>query len=277
MGPDVHLSLSPKQACRLPGLRLFPGAPQLENSLAPPLPPLDRLAKKKKTVKKKKVKSEEAAVPSLPAPAGGQAVGKEAGRPWATPESDLTVSTEAPALGQLGLRIPEMKDTAMERVGQALSKVIDSLEATDGWGRPLEPPDQSFRTDLPGDPPSEGPSLGGFGQGLPSPMDFYRFTVENPNIAATGGGHHDSAGHGQPPHVPGGPEAPGQEEEGGEGEAAGPAVASSPGEAVEMASTAALSRLKEDRASPSPSSAEDSGVEEGQGSPSEAAHPSEFR
>ncbi|XP_070812359.1 pleckstrin homology domain-containing family M member 2 isoform X1 [Pituophis catenifer annectens] len=238
-----------------------------------------RLAKKKKTVKKKKVKSEEATVPSLPAPAGDQAVGKEAGRLWATPESDLTVSTEAPALCQLGLRIPEMKDTAMERVGQALSKVIDSLDATDGWSRPLEPPDQSFRTDLPGDPPSEGPSLGGFGQGLPAHMDFYRFTVESPNTPATGGGHHDSAGNGQPPHVPGGPEAPGQEEEegGGEGEAAGPAVASSPGEAVEIASAAALSRLKEDRASPSPSSAEDSGVEEGQGSPSEAAHPSEFR
>ncbi|ETE66128.1 Pleckstrin-likey domain-containing family M member 2, partial [Ophiophagus hannah] len=110
-------------------------------------------------------------------------------------------------------------------------------------------------------------------------MDFYPFTVESPNTPATGGGHHDPAGHGEPPHVPGGPEAPGQAEEGGgeDGEAAGPAVASSPGEAVGMASAAALSRLKEDRASPSPSSAEDSGVEEGQGSPSEAAHPSEFR
>ncbi|XP_026571674.1 pleckstrin homology domain-containing family M member 2 isoform X2 [Pseudonaja textilis] len=240
-----------------------------------------RLAKKKKTNKKKKVKPEEAAVPSLPAPAGDQAVGKEAGQPWTTPESGLAVSTEAPALCQLGLQIPEMKDTAMERVGQALSKVIDSLEATDGWSRPLEPPDQSFRTGLPGEPPSEGPSLGGFGQGLPAPMDFYRFTVESPNTPATGGGHHDPAGHGEPPHVPGGPEAPGQAEEGGggggDGEAAGPAVASSPGEAVAMASVAALNRLKEDRASPSPSSAEDSGVEEGQGSPSEAAHPSEFR
>ncbi|XP_032087857.1 pleckstrin homology domain-containing family M member 2 isoform X4 [Thamnophis elegans] len=237
-----------------------------------------RLAKKKKTGKKKKVKSEEASVPSFPAPAGDQAVDQEAGRPWTTPESNLTVSTEAPALCQLGLQIPEMKDTAMERVGQELSKVIDSLEAADGWSRPLDPPDQSFRTDLPGDPPSEGPSLGSFGQGLPAPMDFYRFTVESPNTPATGGGHHDSAGHGQPAHVFGSPEAPEQEEErGGEGEAAGPAVASSPGEVVETASAAALSRLKEDRASPSPSSAEDSGVEEGQGSPSEAAHPSEFR
>ncbi|ETE56219.1 Pleckstrin-likey domain-containing family M member 2, partial [Ophiophagus hannah] len=119
------------------------------------------LAKKKKTSKKKKVKPEEAAVPSLPAPAGDQAVAKEAGRPWATPESSLAVSTETPALCQLGLQIPEMKDTAMERVGQALSKVIDSLEVTDGWSCPLEPPDQPFRTSLPGEPPSP------FGRAIP--------------------------------------------------------------------------------------------------------------
>ncbi|XP_070615534.1 pleckstrin homology domain-containing family M member 2 isoform X4 [Erythrolamprus reginae] len=234
-----------------------------------------RLAKKKKTAKKKKVKSEEATVPYSPAPFGDQAAGKEA-----APESNLPATTEAPALCQLDLWIPEMKDTAMERVGQALSKVVDSLEAAEGWSRPVEPPDQSFRTDLPREPPPEGPSLGGFGQGLPSPMDFYRFTVESPNTPAAGGGHHDTAGHGQPPHVPGGPEAPRQEEEeggGGDGEAAGPAIAGSPGEAVETASAAALGQLKADRASPSPSSAEDSGVEEGQGSPSEAAHPSEFR
>ncbi|XP_007437124.1 pleckstrin homology domain-containing family M member 2 isoform X1 [Python bivittatus] len=240
-----------------------------------------RLAKKKKTGKKKKTKSEEAAAATLPAPAGHQEAGKEAGQPESTPEADLVVSAEAPALCQLGLRIPEMKDTSMERVGQPLSKVIDTLEVADGWSHPVEPPNQSFRTDLPGEAPSEGPPLGGFGQGLSAPMDFYRFTVESPNTPAAGGGHHDSAGNGQPPHVPGGPEALGQEEEGGEGEgeekAAGPAVASLPGEEVEVASVGALSRLKEDRASPSPSSAEDSGVEEGQGSPSEAAHPSEFR
>ncbi|KAM3824245.1 pleckstrin homology domain-containing family M member 2 isoform 2-T2 [Vipera latastei] len=240
-----------------------------------------RLAKKKKTVKKKKVKSEEAAVPSLAAPA--QAEGKEVRKPQAAPESDFAASTEEPALCQLGLRIPAMKDTAMEQVGQALSKVVDSLEVTDGWSRGLEPPlDQSFRTDLPRDAPSsEGPPLGGFGQGLPAPMDFYRFTVESPNTPGPSGGHHDPTGEGQPPDVPGGPEAPGEEEEAGgggeEGEAAGSAVAGSPGDAVEMASVVTLGRLKEDRASPSPSSAEDSGVEEGQGSPSEAAHPSEFR
>ncbi|XP_039223080.1 pleckstrin homology domain-containing family M member 2 isoform X1 [Crotalus tigris] len=240
-----------------------------------------RLAKKKKTVKKKKVKAEEATAPSLPA------LGQEVRQPGAAPESDFGVSAEEEAPlspCQLGLRIPKMKEPATElRVGQALSEALGSLEGTDGWSRALEPPllDQSFRTDLPRDAPSEGPPLGGFGQGLPAPMDFYRFTVESPNTPAASSGHHDASGDGQPPHVPGGPEASGQEEEGGggggEAEAAEPVVASSPGEAVEMASAVALSRLKEVRESPSPSSAEDSGVEEGQGSPSEAAHPSEFR
>ncbi|KAL7976159.1 hypothetical protein Chor_008256 [Crotalus horridus] len=210
----------------------------------------------------------------------------EVRQPGVAPESDFGVSAEEeapPSLCQLGLRIPEMKDPATElRVGQALSQALASLDGTDGWSRALEPPllDQSFRTDLPRDAPSEGPPLGGFGQGLPAPMDFYRFTVESPNTPAASSGHHDASGDGQPPHVPGGPEASGQEEGGGgggEGEAAEPVVASSPGEAVEMASAVALSRLKEVRESPSPSSAEDSGVEEGQGSPSEAAHPSEFR
>ncbi|XP_063173813.1 pleckstrin homology domain-containing family M member 2 isoform X2 [Candoia aspera] len=239
-----------------------------------------RLAKKKKTGKKKKAKPEEATVLTLPAPAGCQDVGREAGQSRSTPEASPAASAEAPALCQLGLWIPEMKDTSMERMGQSLSKVIDSLETADGWSRPVEPPNQSFRTDLPGEAPSEGPSLGSFGQGLPAPMDFYCFTIESPNTPAAGGSHHDPAGNGQPPHVPGGPEALGQEEGGGgggEGKAAEPAVARLPGEEAEIASVGALSRPKEGRTSPSPSSAEDSGVEEGQGSPSEAAHPSEFR
>lgn len=264
------MSLNPEQTS-LP----LPGASQPDELTRPV--PLHRLAKKKKTGKKKKAKLEEATVPTLPAPAGCQDADKEAGQSQSTPEASLAASAEAPALCQLGLRIPEIKDTSMERVGRSLSKVIDLLEATDRWSRPVEPPNQSFRTDLPGEAPSEGPSLGGFGQGLPAPMDFYCFTVESPNTPAAGGSHHDSARNGQPPHVPGGPEAPGQEEEGGEGRAAERAVARLPGEEVEVPSMGALSRPKEDRASPSPSSAEDSGVEEGQGSPSEAAHPSEFR
>ncbi|XP_042333865.1 pleckstrin homology domain-containing family M member 2 isoform X2 [Sceloporus undulatus] len=245
-----------------------------------------RLAKKKKTGKKKKARSEEAAIP---APAGPEDPAEEGGRRNSqaerqdfAPEANLELSTEAPALPQLALRIPEMKDTSMERVGQTLSKVISSLDGhlgAGGWSRSVEPPDQSFRTDTPGEAPTEEPPAGGFGKGISAPMDFYRFTIESPNAAAASGGHHDPPGNGQPPHVPGGPEAAGEEEEGGEGEGetVGPTLATLQEEVAEATPVEPLSRLKGDRVSPSLSSAEDSGVEEGQGSPSEAAHPSEFR
>uniref|UniRef100_A0A8C9MND4 Pleckstrin homology domain-containing family M member 2 n=1 Tax=Serinus canaria TaxID=9135 RepID=A0A8C9MND4_SERCA len=161
-----------------------------------------RLAKKKKTGKKKKVKPEE--VVNSP-----------------------------------------MKDTSMESVGQPLSKVMDRLNGQldpGGWNATLEPPGQPFRTDTPGETP-DGSSSGDFSEGISAPMDFYRFTVESPNAAAPGGGHHDPPGPGQPPHVSG----------------------------------KALCQRKKEQPSPSLSSAEDSGVEEGQGSPSELTHPSEFR
>ncbi|CAI5783114.1 Hypothetical predicted protein [Podarcis lilfordi] len=257
-----------------------------------------RLAKKKKAGKKKKVKTEEvrqedsSTTPnSSVAQAGTQGAdeGDKSGTGARQQESGLEanpdVSSErSPALPQLGLCIPEMKDTSMERMGQSLSRVIDSLDDAGGWNRSLEPPDQSFRTVLPEEAPSEGPPSGGVSEGVSAPMDFYRFTVESPNAASAGGGRHDAAGDGQPPHVPGGPQAAGEEEEGGGGEeTAGPRIATDLQEQeeevveVEAGSVEALGKLKGDRASPSPSSAEDSGVEEGQGSPSEAAHPSEFR
>lgn len=194
-------------------------------------------------------------------------------------------SGEHSALSQLGLRIPEMKDTSMESVGQPLSKVIDKLHGQldpSGWTASVEPPDQSFRTGTPGETP-DGPSSGDFSEGISTPMDFYRFTVESPNAPAPGGGNHDLAGDGQPSHVPGSPEAAGQEEKGGEGEAAGAVEDSQEGVAkpqareAETASAETPSKPKRDQPSPSLSSAEDSGVEEGQGSPSDTAHPSEFR
>uniref|UniRef100_A0A8D2KWN9 Pleckstrin homology domain-containing family M member 2 n=1 Tax=Varanus komodoensis TaxID=61221 RepID=A0A8D2KWN9_VARKO len=247
-----------------------------------------RLAKKKKTGKKKKARPEEAPVSaSAAAQAGTQGTGQGsrsgAGQPESGLEADPEASAEAPELSQLGLWIPEMKDASMERMGQPLSKVIHSLDrqlvAAGGWSAPPEPPDQSFRTSPPGEVPPEGPSSGSFSTGISTPMDFYRFTVESPNAPAAGGGHHDAAGDGQPPHVPGGLEAAQQEEEGGGGggTAVEPAVAPQEGAEGEPGGVEALSRLTGDRGSPSPSSAEDSGVEEGQGSPSEAAHPSEFR
>ncbi|CAM4652389.1 unnamed protein product [Lepidochelys olivacea] len=256
-----------------------------------------RLAKKKKTGKKKKVKLEEMVNP--PAPSATEA-GRDGGtnrlsegtelktdRRLPSPEGQerLGESSKHSALSQLGLRIPEMKDTSMESMGQPLSKVIDKLNGQldpSGWNCPVDPPNQSFRTDMPEETP-DGPPSGSYIERISTPMDFYRFTVESPNSPAPGGGDHDPTGAGQPPYVPGSPEAAGQDEEGGEGETAG-AVEDAQEEAdktqaseMETGNMEALSSLKGDQPSPSLSSAEDSGVEEGQGSPSEMAHPSEFR
>ncbi|KAF2980413.1 hypothetical protein EK904_010539, partial [Melospiza melodia maxima] len=271
-----------------------------------------RLAKKKKTGKKKKVKPEEAAnsaAPAAPEASGDSGVNGlsdreepprdgEGDREEAPRDTDRDRDREEPprdggcpgeggeraALGPLALRIPEMKDTSMESVGQPLSKVMDRLNGQldlGGWNAALEPPGQPFRTGTPGETP-DGSSSGDFSEGISAPMDFYRFTVESPNAAAPGGGHHDPPGPGQPPHVSGSPEAP-EEEESGEGEAVG-AVEES-GRASDEPQTSqtegtnaqALCEPKKEQPSPSPSSAEDSGVEEGQGSPSELTHPSEFR
>ncbi|KFM01869.1 Pleckstrin homology domain-containing family M member 2, partial [Aptenodytes forsteri] len=261
-----------------------------------------RLAKKKKTGKKKKAKPEEPMnTPAPVVPETQQASGDSgmnglsdredpqrddgpaapAGEPSPSGREE---GRDRSALSQLALRIPEMKDTSMESVGQPLSKVMDRLNGQldpGGWNAPLEPPGQSFRTGTPGETP-DGSSSGDFSEGISAPMDFYRFTVESPNAAAPGGGHHDAPGPGQPPHVSGSPEAP-EEEERREGEAAG-AVEESGGASdepqtgqTETANPQALHEPKKEQPSPSPSSAEDSGVEEGQGSPSELTHPSEFR
>ncbi|KAM6241075.1 pleckstrin homology domain-containing family M member 2 isoform 3-T3 [Porphyrio hochstetteri] len=261
-----------------------------------------RLAKKKKTGKKKKAKTEEPVsnpapvVPETQQASGDSGINGLSDRedsqgddgPAATggepSPGGQEEGRERSTLSQLALRIPEMKDTSMESVGQPLSKVMDRLNGQldpGGWNAPLEPPGQSFRTGTPGETP-DGSSSGDFSEGISAPMDFYRFTVESPNAAAPGGGHHDTAGPGQPPHVSGGPEAPEEEEESREGEAVG-AVESggTSGEAqtvqTETTNPQALHEPKKEQPSPSPSSAEDSGVEEGQGSPSELTHPSEFR
>ncbi|XP_041319311.1 pleckstrin homology domain-containing family M member 2 isoform X1 [Pyrgilauda ruficollis] len=273
-----------------------------------------RLAKKKKTGKKKKVKPEETV--NNPAPAAPEASGdsginglsdreepprdREGDRE--EPPRDGEGDREEPprgggsaapggpeeggeraALGPLALRIPEMKDTSMESLGQPLSKVMDRLNGQldpGGWSAALEPPGQPFRTGTPGETP-DGSSSGDFSEGISAPMDFYRFTVESPNAAAPGGGHHDPPGPGQPPHVSGSPEAP-EEEESKEGEAVGAVESERPSDEPQTSQTEttnpqALCEPKKEQPSPSPSSAEDSGVEEGQGSPSELTHPSEFR
>lgn len=276
-----------------------------------------RLAKKKKTGKKKKVKPEEAVnspAPMAPETSGDSGINglsdkeepprdkeelprdrEEVPRDREEPPRDDGDGPAAPggpgeggeraALGPLALRIPEMKDTSMESVGQPLSKVMDRLNGQldpGGWNTALEPPGQPFRTGTPGETP-DGSSSGDFSEGISAPMDFYRFTVESPNAAAPGGGHHDPPGPGQPPHVSGSPEAPEEEEESREGEAVGAVEESERASdephtsQPETTNPQALCEPKKEQPSPSLSSAEDSGVEEGQGSPSELTHPSEFR
>ncbi|NWS77430.1 PKHM2 protein, partial [Crotophaga sulcirostris] len=259
-----------------------------------------RLAKKKKTGKKKKMKPEERVGTSVPVePETHQASGdsgvngsdredppREDGPAGAEPGmGGQEEARERSALGQLALRIPEMKDTSMESVGQPLSKVMDRLNGQldpGGWHGPLEPPGRSFRTGTPGETP-DGSSSGDCSEGISAPMDFYRFTVESPNAAAPGGGHHDTPGPGQPPHVSGSSEAP-EEEKSGEGEEAVGAVEEAGGTSEELqtgqteaTNPQVVHEPKKEQPSPSLSSAEDSGVEEGQGSPSELSHPSEFR
>lgn len=294
----------------------------------PPCPCSCRVTKKKKIGKKKKTKLDEEASPLHPNCSQQKCSRQGDGdRLMGTPDlarncSDTILaspqeqgegpgstagSCEHSELSQMGLLIPEMKDTSMECLGQPLSKVIDQLHGQldpSTWCSRVEPPDQSFRTGSPGEAP-EKPPFCDFSEGLPAPMDFYRFTVESPSTVAPGGGHHDPPGSSQPLHVPGSPAPALQEEEGGRGEGQTsqpledqqgeeiqepepqdpdsqlPLVSQEPGpEPVsqpEPGTQETLCKLKGDQPSPCLSSAEDSGVDEGQGSPSEMTHPSEFR
>uniref|UniRef100_A0A7N5JYX6 Pleckstrin homology domain-containing family M member 2 n=1 Tax=Ailuropoda melanoleuca TaxID=9646 RepID=A0A7N5JYX6_AILME len=253
-------------------------------NLPDPCPELEviRVTKKKKTGKKKKTRLDEE---------------EEGEGPSSTAES-----SELSEPGQMGLLIPEMKDTSMERLGQPLSKVIDQLNGQldpSTWCSHVQSPDQSFRTGSPGEAP-EKPPFCDFSEGLPAPMDFYRFTVESPSTLTSGGSNHDPAGPGQPLHVPGSPATAGQEEGGGgrEGQTPGPLedaprkaqepgtqepdtelppVGEGPVPEPEPGTHETLCQLKRDPPSPCLSSAEDSGVDEGQGSPSEMTHSAEFR
>lgn len=79
------------------------------------------------------------------------------------------------------------------------------------------PGQQPFRGDPiiePPDPEAVAPLLlrpalapsPSFLQAPPAPADFYCFIPDSPDAAATRGGHHDTAGHGQPQALPGGHE-----------------------------------------------------------------------
>uniref|UniRef100_A0A8C7U2X9 Pleckstrin homology domain-containing family M member 2 n=1 Tax=Oncorhynchus mykiss TaxID=8022 RepID=A0A8C7U2X9_ONCMY len=101
------------------------------------------------------------------------------------------------------LRLPEMTDTSMDSVGQPLRDVMNRLNgALDGGSSSVSP---------------EANSHPSFLQAPPAPADFYCFIPHSSDAAATRGGHHDTAGHGQPQALPGGHEDE-REAEGGEQE-----------------------------------------------------------
>uniref|UniRef100_A0A674E3R9 Pleckstrin homology domain-containing family M member 2 n=1 Tax=Salmo trutta TaxID=8032 RepID=A0A674E3R9_SALTR len=111
------------------------------------------------------------------------------------------------------LRLPEMTDTSMDSVGQPLRDVMDRLNGALDGGQACpeansQPPGQQpFRGDPiiePPDPEAGAPLF--FLQAPPAPADFYCFIPHSPDAAATRGGHHDTAGHGQPQALPGGHE-----------------------------------------------------------------------
>lgn len=127
---------------------------------------------------------------------------------------------------EAGLRLPEMTDTSMDSVGQPLRDVMDRLNGSldgDSW-QPCEgeegvdgictshdgPPHQRpFREDSGGEPPDPNRC---FLQAPLPPADFYCFTSQSPDPAASCGGHNDSAGNGEPQDVPVGDEDEGEAE-----------------------------------------------------------------
>lgn len=124
---------------------------------------------------------------------------------------------------EAGLRLPEMSDTSMDSVGQPLRDVMDRLNGSldgESWERregdevvvvgaqrspddtppATRPPHQlPFREDTGGEPPDPSPS---FLQAPLPPADFYCFTSQSPEPAASCGGRHDTAGNGEPQDVP---------------------------------------------------------------------------
>lgn len=130
---------------------------------------------------------------------------------------------------EAGLRLPEMTDTSMDSVGQPLRDVMDRLNGSldgESW-QPREgeegictshdePPHQRpFREDSGGEPPD--PSRCFLQAPLP-PADFYCFTSQSPDPAASCGGHNDSAGNGVPQDVPVSDEDEGEAETTGAGQ-----------------------------------------------------------
>uniref|UniRef100_A0A8C1E3R5 Pleckstrin homology domain-containing family M member 2 n=1 Tax=Cyprinus carpio carpio TaxID=630221 RepID=A0A8C1E3R5_CYPCA len=114
---------------------------------------------------------------------------------------------------EAGLRLPEMTDTSMDSVGEPLRDVMDRLNGPldDGTCTSHEgPPHQRpFREDSGGEPPDPSRS---FLQAPLPPADFYCFTSQSPDPAASCGGHNDSVGNSESQDVPVGDEDEGEAE-----------------------------------------------------------------
>lgn len=123
------------------------------------------------------------------------------------------------------LRLPEMKDSSMDTVGQPLCDVMDrlngALDKEEAWGHieeaggenkesfnnGTEPPaQQPFREDSQSEPPDRFPGEktvspvspnSGFLQASPASTDVRCFTPFGPDVTSSGGGHNDSTEHGQ--------------------------------------------------------------------------------
>lgn len=115
------------------------------------------------------------------------------------------------------LRLPEMRDSSMDTVGQPLCDVMDrlngALDKEEVWGHKEEegekaneafnngtepPAQQPFREDSESEPPDRchgkdtvSPSAS------PASTDVHCFTTFSPDATSSGGGHNDLAEHGQ--------------------------------------------------------------------------------
>ncbi|XP_072101506.1 pleckstrin homology domain-containing family M member 2 isoform X1 [Mobula birostris] len=187
-----------------------------------------RLAKKKRTPKKKRAKSEEQMHEEILQSKEEDAKTEEDSDLKAQDEqstkSELQKSTVIPGTEetntedmvlrvtqresdadatQPGLQIPQMKDTSMSSVGHPLSKVMEQLNETTGasaWMPDDGHPEQPFRTCAPGNAPDESPHSE-YSERMPPAMEFYRFTLESPGVSATGSCNDDLAGDGQQENV----------------------------------------------------------------------------
>lgn len=181
------------------------------------------------------------------------------------------------------LRLPEMADTSMDRVGQPLRDVMDrlngALDKEEPWDH-LEEEDkksncnqgrkplvqQPFREDSGGKPPDPAtgeqshPTLGtstNLQHASPALEESCCFTPNGPDAPSAGGGHYDPTEHSQSQTLSGGHEDEGQ-------------AKASAGQEHDM-------KNGEEDAEGGDETDENKNKADGNISPSESSHPAEFR